>query len=249
MQTSSYLIGAGPYKIGRVSTVTGQTSTLFEGHTFEAVVWDAKSNQAFALGQNLSLSGREAIVQLDLLHEGIKEVSADRDVSGSAESFTFRARRSLSLTDGDTIEVHDLDNPSKPLRVRAGMGVFGWSRDERRVLPEAWPGGQIRRPHLGGALLTERSCSRVARLAIPTRFSRSQRRHHRGHRTRERSPASLSPRMNGGCARGRAESRASRAYFCSLEGRYSGCSCNTFLHRILTDFVAPLIADRLAPPG
>jgi hypothetical protein len=136
--TVVYLIGAGPYKIGRVSTVTGQNSTLFEGHTFEAVVWDAKSNQAFALGQNLSLSGREAIVQLDLLHEGIKEVARIEAYQG-ALSLSPSGKKIAFFDDGDTIEVRDLNDPSKPIRVRAGMGVFGWSRDERRVLLKRGP--------------------------------------------------------------------------------------------------------------
>jgi hypothetical protein len=43
------------------------------------------------------------------------------------------------FADGDAIEVRDLANQSKPVRVRAGMGVFGWSRDERRVLLKRGP--------------------------------------------------------------------------------------------------------------
>jgi len=136
--TVVYLLGAGPYKIGRISAVTGQSSTLFEGHTFEAVVWDAKSNQAFALGQNLSLSGREAIVQLDLLHEGIKEVARIEAYQG-ALSLSPSGQKIAFFDDGDTIEVRDLTDPSKAIRVRAGMGVFGWSRDERRVLLKRGP--------------------------------------------------------------------------------------------------------------
>jgi hypothetical protein len=136
--TVVYLMGAGPYKIGRVSTITGQSSTLFEGHTFEEVVWDAKSNQAFALGQNLSLSGRETIVQLDLLHEGIREVTRIEAYQG-ALTLSPSGKKIAFFNDGDTIEVRDLDNPAKPIRVRAGMGVFGWSRDERRVLLKRGP--------------------------------------------------------------------------------------------------------------
>jgi hypothetical protein len=137
--TVVYLIGAGPYKIGRVSTVTGQSSMLFEGHPFEAVVWDTKRNQAFAVGQNLTPSGRESIVQLDLLHETLKEVSR-ADTYQGVLSLSPSGKKIAFFEDGDTIEVHDLENPSlKPLRVRVGMGVFGWSRDERRVLLKRGP--------------------------------------------------------------------------------------------------------------
>jgi len=134
-----YLVGAGPYKIGRVSTVTGQSSMLFEGHPFEAVVWDTKRNQAFAVGRNLTPSGRESIVQLDLLHETLTEVSR-ADTFQGVLTLSPSGKKIAFFEDGDTIEVHDLENSSsKPLRIRVGMGVFGWSGDERRVLLKRGP--------------------------------------------------------------------------------------------------------------
>lgn len=136
--TIVYLTGAGPYKIGRVSTVSGQSSTLFEGRTFEAVVWDARNSQAFALSQNLSVTGREALFQLDLLHEGVREVSRI-DTYQAGLSLSPSGKKIAFFADGDAIEVRDLANPSKPTRVRVGMGVFGWSRDERRVLLKRGP--------------------------------------------------------------------------------------------------------------
>ena len=59
--TIVYLTGLGPYQIGRLHPADGQVRTLFEGHTFEAVVWDASRNQAFALGENLSVTGKPVI--------------------------------------------------------------------------------------------------------------------------------------------------------------------------------------------
>ncbi len=136
--TVAYLMGAGPYKIGRVSTVTGQSSTLFEGHTFDAVVWDAAKNQAFVLSQNLSVTGRQAIFQLDLLHEGVREVARIDTYQGGL-SLSPSGNKIAFFADGDAIEVRDFANASKPVRVRVGMGVFGWSRDERRVLLKRGP--------------------------------------------------------------------------------------------------------------
>lgn len=136
--TVVYLIGAGPYKIGRVSTVSGQASTLFEGHNFDAVAWDAAKNQAFALSQNLSVSGREAVFQLDLLHEGIREI-AQIDMYQGRLSLSPSGKKIAFFADGDAIEVLDLANPTKPIRVRVGMGAFGWSRDESRVLLKRGP--------------------------------------------------------------------------------------------------------------
>ena len=136
--TVAYLVGAGPYKIGRLSTVTGQSSTLFGDRTFEAVVWDAAHNQAIVISQNLNVQNRQAIFALDLLHEGIREISrVDAYVGGLTLSPS--GNKVGYYSDGDTIEVRDLANRSKPTDVRAGMGVFGWSHDERRVLLKRGP--------------------------------------------------------------------------------------------------------------
>jgi WD40 repeat protein len=136
--TVVYLIGAGPYKIGRISTVTGQSTTLFEGHTFDTVVWDAAKNQAFVLSQNLNVQNRQAIFQLDLVHEGVREI-ARVDAYAGGLSLSPSGQKIAFFADGDAIEVRDLANPGKPTDVRAGMGVFGWSRDERRVLLKRGP--------------------------------------------------------------------------------------------------------------
>jgi hypothetical protein len=136
--TVVYLIGAGPYKIGRVSSVTGQSSTLFEGHTFDALVWDAARNQSYALSQNLNVQNRQALFQLDLLKEGVREISRIDAYAGGL-SLSPSGKKIAFFADGDAIEVVDLANPAKPTRVRAGMGVFGWSHDERRVLLKRGP--------------------------------------------------------------------------------------------------------------
>src|SRR5262249_38888141 len=66
-----YLTGGPPYSMFRVTPSDGQIVPLYEGHTFQAVVWDAKRNQAFAVTDSLSISRHLAIVRLDLLHEAI----------------------------------------------------------------------------------------------------------------------------------------------------------------------------------
>jgi hypothetical protein len=136
--TVAYLMGAGPYKIGRVSVVNGQPKTLFEGHTFDAIVWDAKRNQAYALSQNLSVSGRLALFQLDLVNEGIREITRIDTYQGGL-NLSASGKKIAFFTDGDAVEVHDLADPGKPIRVRVGLGVFAWSQDERRILLKRGP--------------------------------------------------------------------------------------------------------------
>jgi hypothetical protein len=128
-----YLTGGPPYSIFRVQPSDGQTTQLFAGHTFSEVAWDAKRNRAFAVTDNLSITRHLAVVQLDLLHEGIREIS-DIDNYQGGLSLSPSATKIGYFEDGDTIDVLDTLHPGRPVRVRAGFGRFGWSRDERKVL-------------------------------------------------------------------------------------------------------------------
>jgi len=129
-----YLTGGPPYTITRVRPSDGQTTQLFGGHTFNMVIWDAKRNRAFAVGDNLSLHGHLTLVQLDLLRETVTEI-ADIDNYQSSLSLSPSGTKIGYFEDGDTIDVIDLLHPTdKAVRVRAGFGRFGWSRDEKHVL-------------------------------------------------------------------------------------------------------------------
>ena len=132
-----YLTGAPP-QIVRVRPADSQTTTLFQGHSFDTVVWDARRNRAFAIGKGLSLRGGLALVELDLLQERITEVAQLENYAG-ALSVSPSGTKIGFFEDGDTIEVIDVANRSRPVRVRAGMGRFEWSRDERSVLLKRGP--------------------------------------------------------------------------------------------------------------
>jgi hypothetical protein len=133
-----YLTGAGPYKIMRMRPSDGKSTELFEGHTFDVVTWDTKANHAFAIGRNLSISGRLALVELDLVKETVREVSRLEDFFGKL-IVSSSGKRVGYFENGDTITVVDVANPQRPIRVRAGIGRFEFARDERRVLLKRGP--------------------------------------------------------------------------------------------------------------
>lgn len=137
-KTVVYLTGGAPYSIVRVRPDDGKAVTLFEGHTFNALVWDTKNNRAFALGDNLSLHGHQALVQLDLVHETVREIAGVENYQGSL-SLSPSGKKIGFFEDGDTIDVIDVANPSKTLRVSAGFGRFAWAPDDRRVLLKRGP--------------------------------------------------------------------------------------------------------------
>jgi hypothetical protein len=134
-----YLTGGPPYTITRVRPSDGQTTQLFGGHTFNMVIWDAKKNRAFAVGDNLSLHGRLTLVQLDLLKETVTEV-AQLENYQSGLTLSPSGTKVGYFEDGDTLDIVDLAHPSAaPLRIRVGFGRFAWSPDERRILLKRGP--------------------------------------------------------------------------------------------------------------
>jgi hypothetical protein len=136
-KTAVYLTGGPPWSISRVQPDDGKTSVLFEGHKFDAVVWDAKRNQAFAIG-DLSLRGQQTLVKLDLLHEFVTEIARVKNYQGSL-TVSPSGDKVGYFVDGDTVEVIDVLHPDQPLQMRVGYGRFGWGREERHILLKRGP--------------------------------------------------------------------------------------------------------------
>lgn len=133
-----YLTGGPPYTITRVRPSDGQTTQLFGGHTFGMVIWDARHNRAYAVGDNLSLRGRQTLVRLDLLKETVTEITQIPNYQGALSLSPSGAKIGF-FEDGDTIDIIDVNHPTPVLRVSAGYGRFGWSHDEQRVLLKRGP--------------------------------------------------------------------------------------------------------------
>ena len=137
-QTIVYVTGGGPFQIIRMKPSQGKAVTLFEGHTFDGITWDAKHNQAYAIGRNLSISGRDVLVQLDLLNEGVRELTRVPEFQGKL-TIAPSGNRVGYFVDADTIEVRELARPNQPLKTRAGFGRFQFGLDEKRVLLKRGP--------------------------------------------------------------------------------------------------------------
>jgi hypothetical protein len=137
-QTVVYLSLAPPYTITSVRPSDGQTHQLFEGHTFDTVIWDAPRNRAFAVSQNLSLRGRLTVLELDLVREAVTEIASIDNYTGSL-AISKSGKKIGFFVDGDTIEVIDVANPAKRVRANAGLGRFEWGRDDGRVLLKRGP--------------------------------------------------------------------------------------------------------------
>jgi hypothetical protein len=131
-----YLSAVQPFQITRLRPSDGKKTVLFEGHAYQALVWDTARNQAFAVGQGLR--GGLALIQLDLVNETLRELAklnayeSSLVVSGSGKKVGY-------FIDGDTMEVRDVAHPQKPINVRTGGGRFEFSKDDTRVLLKRGP--------------------------------------------------------------------------------------------------------------
>jgi dipeptidyl aminopeptidase/acylaminoacyl peptidase len=112
----------------------GKSKPLFEGHTFAALAWDTKKNQAFAIEESTKVLTSPMLVRLDLANETrtaivpVDEYVGDFAVSPSGKKAGY-------FRDGDTLEVRDLANPTaKPVQMKVAIGVFQWGHDDKRVL-------------------------------------------------------------------------------------------------------------------
>jgi hypothetical protein len=131
--TVVYLTGGGPFTIMRVKPEEGKSSALFEGHTFDVVIWDAPKNRAFAITEDLGLQRGLTLARLDLMHETVSPIAHLGAYQGSL-ALSPSGNKIGYFEDGDYVDVLDLAHPGKTLRVRVGFGRFGWSRDERKIL-------------------------------------------------------------------------------------------------------------------
>ena len=111
----------------------GKSRVLFQGHTFSAVSWDTKRNQAFAIEESTQAIAPPKIVQLDLASEKRKELAALEEYAGFL-TISPSASKIAYFRNGDTLEVREVANPDKVVQVRVAIGQFQWDRREDRIL-------------------------------------------------------------------------------------------------------------------
>jgi len=131
-----YLSAVQPFQISRMRPSDGKKTVLFEGHAYQAVAWDTPRNQAFAIGQGVR--GALALIQLDLVHETLRELAKLSSYESSLV-VSSSGKKVGYFIDGDTMEVRDVEHPEKPINVRTGNGRFEFNKDGTRVLLKRGP--------------------------------------------------------------------------------------------------------------
>lgn len=126
------------FEIHTIEPATGKVKTLFAGHLFAAVVWDAAHSTAFAIQRDKGTDGPADLLWLDLVHEIGNKIAPIDGFQGQL-TVSPSGRRVGYFRDGDYLEIRDITPNSKPLSLRVGYGRFEWSPDERYILLKRGP--------------------------------------------------------------------------------------------------------------
>ncbi len=126
------------FNMHKLTPATGKTAPLFAQHEFADIAWDIPHGTAIAAERDHELSGPATLVSLDLVHETRKEIAPMQDFQGHLV-VSRSGRRVAYFSDGDHLQIVNLDSPSKSTVVRAGFGRFEWGRDDNHILLKPGP--------------------------------------------------------------------------------------------------------------
>jgi len=117
---------------------TGPAGMAFEGRTFVASEPIPHTNSAIAIERARNLSGPPRLQRLELLAQEDKEL-ATLDGYETGLSVSPSGKRVAYFIDKEVLEVRDLQNPNRLVRVRIGLGAVQWSADETYLMVKRSP--------------------------------------------------------------------------------------------------------------
>jgi len=121
------------FSINTAKVGTGRATRIFDKTVFAAVAWSGKRNLAVAVERDEKLSGPPVLVLLDVIKQTRTELAKLEEFAGGL-TISPSGDRVAYYRDLESLEVRDVRHPGKPIHVRALMGKYEWSGDERRIL-------------------------------------------------------------------------------------------------------------------
>ena len=126
------------YSFHFTNVATGPAGECFEGRTFMDVDPIPRTNFAIAVERDKAQSGPPRLQHLDLLaQEDVELATLDNYAGGLAVS--PGGHRVAYFIDNEVLEVRNLAEPAKFIRLRVGVGVIRWSPDETQILVKRAP--------------------------------------------------------------------------------------------------------------
>jgi dipeptidyl aminopeptidase/acylaminoacyl peptidase len=124
------------FQLNSVRPVAGRGTRLFNESTFAAVAWDLRRgvpNAALAIERDKALRGPFRLVALDLVRETRRELAVLDGYTGEL-ALAADGTKIAYFTNPQTLEIRDVNQPERYLRLAAGQGEIAWTPDGRRIV-------------------------------------------------------------------------------------------------------------------
>ncbi|HEX8872710.1 MAG TPA: hypothetical protein VF758_08095, partial [Candidatus Acidoferrum sp.] len=110
----------------------GQGGKAFEGRTFAAAARISGSNAAIAVERDRTMAGPPRLQRLELLGQDDKELATLDGFEGGL-SVSPSGTKVAYFLDKEVLEIRDLAAPQMVARLRVGLGVLQWNKEETRI--------------------------------------------------------------------------------------------------------------------
>ena len=120
------------------NAATGPAGQCFEGRTFLDSDPLPHSNVAIAVERDKAQSGPPRLQRLDLLAQEDRELATLDGYAGGL-AVSPGGHKVAYFIDNEVLEIRDLAEPARFVRVRVGLGKVRWSPDETEILVKRAP--------------------------------------------------------------------------------------------------------------
>lgn len=110
----------------------GPPGFVFEGRTFLAATYVPHTNVAIAVERNRNMTGPPRLQRLELLAQDDREL-ATLDAYAGGVSVSPAGDKVSYYIDKEVLEIRDVAEPSRFVRVRVGLGIFQWAPDGKHI--------------------------------------------------------------------------------------------------------------------
>jgi WD40-like Beta Propeller Repeat len=116
-----------------INTAAGPSGPVFEGRTFLDAAYLPRTNMTIAVERDHNLTGPPRLQRLELLAQDDHELATLDGYEGGL-CVSPSGKKAAYYIDKEVLEVRDLTDPAKFVRLRVGLGMAQWSLDETRIL-------------------------------------------------------------------------------------------------------------------
>ena len=121
------------YSFKFLNLTAGPSGNVFEGRTFLDAAAIPNSNVAIAVERDRNLTGPPRLQRLELLAQDDHELATLDGYTGGI-CISPGGQKVAYFIDREVLEVRDLADPNKVVRLRVGLGVPQWGQGGNRIL-------------------------------------------------------------------------------------------------------------------